>query len=456
MTSSSLSLAPSRPRSMPGPRGRFLTGNLIEAWNDPLDLFVRGAREHGDYVRFRFAWMSYHLVNDAEGAHRVLVENAKGYHKSENYQGLKVMLGDGLLTSEGELWKRQRRLAQPAFHRESLTSFAEAMVSCTSDMLERWRSEEVGPFDLHREMMRLTFRVVGKTLLGADLEADAREFGEALDESLRWANEYASSIVRVPPWVPTPRNRRFRRAERTIESVVMRVVEERRRQPAPRRDLLAMLMAATDDETGQGMSDKLLRDELLTLTLAGHETTANALSFVFYLLARHPEVHARARAEVRDVLEGRAPTLADLPRMPFVRAVIEESLRLYPPAWVFERQSLEGDEIGGWSIEKGAIVGVSPFCLHRNPRYYPDPERFDPGRFLGPSDRPKLAFIPFGAGPRVCIGNAFAMMELQLIVPMMLAAFELSLVPGFELALDPSVTLRPKHGVTMTRTRAVA
>lgn len=445
------SAPPRASRVMPGPRGKLFSGSLYDAWEDPLGLFLRGTREHGDFVNFRFAWLSYYLIADADAAHHVLVENAKRYHKSPNYRGLKVMLGDGLLTSEGELWRRQRKLAQPAFHRESLVSFAEAMVGSTEQLIARWHDADGGRFDLHDEMMRLTFRIVGKTLLSTDLEAEASEFGASLNVALRWANEYVESVVRLPPWVPTPNNLRFRRAQRAIEGVIGRVVAQRRADPTPRKDLLAMLMAATDDSTGQGMSDKLLRDELLTLTLAGHETTANALSFVFYLLSQHPEIAVRARAEVDDVLAGNAPTLGDLPRMPYVRAVIEESLRLYPPAWVVERQNLEPDELGGYPIPKGSIVGISPYALHRNPRYFPEPERFDPGRFLGPSERPKLAFMPFGGGPRVCIGNAFAMMEMQLIVPMILAHFDLALAPGFALTLDPSVTLRPKHGVLMER-----
>ncbi len=440
-------------RTFPGPRGKILSGSLFDAWRDPLGLFLRGTREHGDLVCFRFAWLKYYLLADAAAAHHVLVENAKSYHKSPNYQGLKVMLGQGLLTSEGELWRRQRKLAQPAFHRESLKSFADSMVESTEHMLERWPPQAGGVFDLHAEMMRLTFRIVGKTLLGADLEADAKDFGEALNVGLKWANEYVESVVRLPPWVPTPNNLRFRKAQRVIESVVRRVVEERRKQAEPKRDLLGMLMAAQDETSGEGMSDRQLMDELLTITLAGHETTANALSFAFYLMASHPDVASRAREEARAVLGDRAPALGDLPAMPYIKAVIEETMRLYPPAWVVERFSLEQDEVGSYTIPKGSIVAVSPYALHRNPRYFPEPERFDPTRFLEPDPaRPKLAYMPFGGGPRFCIGNAFAMMEMQLIVPMVLARFELALEPGFELELDPSVTLRPADGIRMTAT----
>jgi cytochrome P450 len=455
MTSSSLAVAPTESlRTFPGPRGRLLSGSLFDAWEDPLSLFAGGTQEHGDFVCFRFAWIEYFLLNDAHAAHRVLVENAKGYHKSPNYGGLKVMLGEGLLTSEGDHWRRQRKLAQPAFHRDRLASFAATMARATEDMLARWPTDHPAgtAFDLHAEMMRLTFRIVGLTLLGADLESESREFGDSLNVALKWANEYVESVLRIPPWVPTPKNLAFRAAQRRIEGVVGRVVAARRAAPEGHDDLLSMLMSAREEGSDVGMSDRQLMDELLTLTLAGHETTANALSFTFFLLSRHPDVRRRLTAEVDAVLSGRTPELADLPRMPFTKAVIEESLRLYPPAWIVERFSLEADQVDRYAIPKGAIVGVSPFVIHRNPRYWPNPEGFDPERFLTPDkDRPKLAYMPFGAGPRTCIGNAFAMMEMQMIVAMIASRGALDLVPGFRLELDPSVTLRPKHGVMVSR-----
>jgi len=456
MTTTSLPMARGSAKAFPGPRDNFLVGSLFDAWADPLSMFTRGANQYGDLVQYRFAWMRYFLVNDATAAHHVLIENAKAYHKSPNYQGLKVILGNGLLTSEGDLWRRQRKLAQPAFHRESLKSFVDSMVSATRDTVTRWDREVVakGSFDVHAEMMRLTFRIVGQTLLGADLEADAKDFGAALNVGLKWANEYVESVVRVPPWVPTPNNVRFRRAQRTIEGVIGRVVAERKASSEPRVDLLGMLMGARDEATGEPMSDKLLMEELLTLTLAGHETTANALAFTFYLLSSHPDIARRASEEVASVLGGREPLLEDLAKMPFTKAVIEEALRLYPPAWVVERIALEADEVNGHSIPKGGIVGVSPYLMHRNPRYFDNPEGFDPERFMKPdANRPKLAYMPFGGGPRTCIGNAFAMMELLVIVPMLLQRFQLALVPGFKLELEPSVTLRPKAGIWMQARR---
>jgi cytochrome P450 len=443
------------PRAWQGPEGRLFSGSIWEAWEDPLKLFVEGARDHGDYVRYRFGWLTYHLVNSPSGAHHLLVENAKNYVKSRNYAGLKILLGQGLLTSEGDFWKRQRRLAQPAFHRQRLARFAEQMVTCTDQHLVRWERELLPgrpAFDLHAEMMRLTFRIVGETLLSKDVDGDARAFGDALNVALKWTNEYVESVVKVPPWVPTPNNRRFNRAARTLEGLVDAIVAERRAEgpAAGRDDLLAMLMEVKDEATGETMSDRQLRDELITLVLAGHETTANSLSFTFELLSRHPDVARRVRAEAAEVLGDRDPTLADLPRMPYAKAVVEESLRLFPPAWVVERDALEDDVIDGRPVAKGTTVAVSPYALHRNPALWPNPEGFDPERFLTPDPaRPKLAYMPFGAGPRTCIGNAFAMMEMQLVVPMVLRRFRLELEPNARVELDPSVTLRPRAGVPM-------
>jgi cytochrome P450 len=438
-----------------GPKGTFVVGNLFEAWADPLALFAEATRAHGENVRLRFAYLDYLLVGDPAAVQHILVQGAKTYTKSRNYQGLKVVLGEGLLTSEGDFWKKQRKLSQPAFHREHMEGFLTEMVRSTSDMLDRWEREVAlgESFDLHREMMRLTFRVVGKTLLSTDLDGEAKVVGEALGVALEWANQHVESVVRIPPWVPTPRNLRFLRAKETLDRFVMRIIEERRASGDAGEDLLGMLMSAVDADTGERMSDAQLRDEILTLVLAGHETTANALSFLFYLLSTHPDVRRRVAAEAESVLSRRAPTLADLKRLEHTTMVIEETMRLYPPAWVFERQAVADDAFGDLVVPKGTVVGISPFVIHRNPRLWDNPEGFDPERFAKSKAeaRNKYAYLPFGGGPRFCIGNAFAMMEMQVIVPMVLARTRLDLVPGFRLELDPSVTLRPKRGIPMVR-----
>lgn len=445
--------APLPAHSAPGPRGHFVFGTIREAWHDPLNLFVDATRDYGDVVHFRFGWWHYLLLNDAQVAHRVLIENAKNYHKSPNYQGLKTLLGDGLLTAEGDLWRRQRKLSQPAFHRESLAGLVETMTSCVRDAIARWsRSPGSESVDVHEEMVRLTFRIIGKAMLGADLEHEAKDAGEALSRALSWADRYVESIIKLPPRVPTRRNRVFTRDKRFVEDMLMRVVSDRRRTKEQRHDLLGMLMNARDETTDEPMSDRQLQDELLTLVLAGHETTANAMSFTLHLLSRNPLWVRRLRAEVDAVLGDRDPGLSDLGKLPVLRAIIDESLRLYPPAWIVERVSLAPDVLGGYSIPAGFILGISPYAMHRNRRYFENPEAFDPGRFLTPDEgRPRLAYLPFGGGPRTCIGNAFALMELQVALAMIVRAFDHDLSPGFRLTLDASITLRPAHGLLMNR-----
>jgi cytochrome P450 len=299
----------------PGPSGKPIVGSLLDAWDNPLKLMLRSFSEHGAVSRFKFLWIPYMLIADADAAHHVLVSNAKAYKKSPNYDGLKIMLGQGLLTSEGEFWKRQRKLAQPAFHREKLAGFVDVMAECAEAMVREWRAG-AETFDLHRAMMRLPFRVVGKTLLSVDLDGEARAVGEALDVALEWTNDYVEAIVRVPPWVPTAKNRRFLRAKETLDRLVTKVVVDRRaamaRGERVPNDLLQMLLEARDGDTGEAMSDEQLKNELLTLVLAGHETTANALTFGLYLLSKHRDVRDKLRAEARAVLgDERAPTIAD-------------------------------------------------------------------------------------------------------------------------------------------------
>jgi cytochrome P450 len=441
----------SSPRRAPGPRGLPFFGSTFEAWRNPLDLMTRTVREHGHIVSFRFGPHRYVLLNQPDAVHHVLVTNAKNYTKSRNYQGLKLVLGEGLLTSEGDHWRRQRKLAQPAFHRERLAGFVDAMARDTSALLERWDALGEGPVDVHTEMMRLTFRIVGRTLFSTDVEADADAIGRALSHVLVFANDYVESLVPLPTWVPTPRNLAFKRQMRRLDALVQKIIDERRARGDLGDDLLSMLMTARDETTNEAMSDQQLRDEVMTIVLAGHETTANALAWTWYLLSRHPDVARRLHQETRDVLGERAPTLADLPRLELTKRVVEESMRLYPPAWCFERQAVEPDEVMGFAIPRRGIVGISPYMLHRHEAYWENPEGFDPDRFLPERSaaRPRYTYLPFGGGARMCIGNAFATMEAQIVVAMIARRRRLELVAGHPIELDPRVTLRPRHGVKM-------
>jgi cytochrome P450 len=430
-------------------------GSFFDAKRDPLGLFERCSELGGDGTHLRFGPYHYLLVQTVEGVHRVLVENARAYHKSPNYRGLKLVLGNGLITSEGEFWKRQRKLAQPAFHRERLALLAGAMARDTADLLARWETEGEGVFDLHDAMMKLTLRIVGHTLFSTDVQDDGA-LGRAFTVALERANEEATTILHLPVWVPTPRNRRFREALAVLDGLVQRIIAERRRTPegARPRDLLSMLLEARDDD-GVGMSDAQLRDEVLSLVGAGHETTANALTWTFLLLAEHPDVARRVCEEARSALGERLPTMDDLPRLALARRVVEESMRLYPPVWVLERVAVEDDVVCGMRVPRGTLLGVSPWCLHRDPRYWPDPARFDPERFTpeAVASRPRYAYLPFGAGPRVCIGNNFAMMEAQLLLAMIARRHHFERAPWHRVTLEPSVTLRPRGGLPMVRRR---
>ena len=433
-----------------GPRGLPIVGSVFDALRDPLELFMQGTHDHGDVVGFRMLHYEYVLLTNPEAIRHVLVENHKNYEKSRNYIGLKQVLGQGLVTSEGELWRRQRKLAQPAFHRERIQSFVKAMSECTADMLARWEGDGASELDVHKEMMRLTFRVVGRALLSRDLDGDASAIGEALNVGLRWANDYAETLFPIPPSVPTLKNMRLKKAMKTFDDLIFRTIAERRRE-GTKDDLLSMLLEARDEETGEAMSDKQLRDELITMVSAGHETTANALSFALYLLSKHPSWMRAVRDEAKSVLGDRLPEIDDVKKLTTASMVIEETMRLYPPVWVFERRALEADRFESFVIPKDSTVGISPYVLHRSPKHWENPEGFDPTRFepRAKETRHKYAYMPFGGGPRTCIGNVFALTEATIVLSMIARRFRMDLIPGHTMELDALVTLRPKGGLPM-------
>lgn len=439
----------------PGPRELPIVGSLGLV-RDPLSALTRTHRELGDAVCFRVGPFRFISVADPELAQHVLVRNHRNYVKSRNYEGLRLVLGNGLVTSEGEHWRRQRKLAQPAFHRQRLAALAEVMAACVEERLQAWDERTLrGPatVDVHQEMMQLTLRIVGRTLFGTDLGTDLGELGPAITTALHKANDFAESLLRLPLWLPTPSNLRFGRAKRVLDGIVHHIIEERRRSAqagdAQRDDVLGMLMAATDESGTERMSDEDLRDEVMTLFLAGHETIATAMSWTWMLLHQHPDVAARVRDEAATVLGGRAPGLHDLPRLTYTSQVLDEAMRLYPPAWIMERAALEEDRLGPWRVPPRAIVAVSPWVLHRHPALWPEPSRFDPDRFAPEraEGRHKHAYLPFGAGPRICIGNAFALMEAKIILATMIQRYAVEVTRPDRVVPDPKVTLRPKDGM---------
>jgi cytochrome P450 len=438
--------------------GHWLWGHLEARRKDPLTLFTR-LSALGDVAQGRILWMHGYMASGPDAVKHVLVDNAHNYIKGRPSLFLKPLLGEGLFTAEGNLWKRNRRLAQPAFHRERIERLVSLMVQTTSELLGRWEmrlQRSAGEaFDILPDMMSLTMSVVARALFTADVSQDAVDVRHALTYAIEETNR---RILTFNPWVmriPSKENREFDRQMAVLDRVILKIIDERRRSGEKREDLLALLMDARDAETGEGMSDRQLRDEVMTLFLAGHETTAVALSWTWYLLAKHPEVEHRVRAEVEVALAGRAPTAADIHRLELTRRVFEETLRLYPPVWIDGREALGPDVICGFPLPAQAMVLFCPYAMHRNPRYWESPETFDPDRFLPERSaaRPKHAYIPFGAGQRMCIGNVFATVEAQVITAMVVQRLRLSVPAGASVEPDPLVTLRPKGGMILRMER---
>jgi cytochrome P450 len=428
-------------RNLP-PRMR---GNpIVDLLRNPPRHAQRCARELGDVSDLGLVGTRVVLLAHPDHVEALLVRDNKLFVKDRGTHDLSRVLGNGLLTSEGDFWRRQRRLAQPAFHRERIAAYGHVMVEHAERAASRWA--QGASIDLHRELMRLTLEIVGRTLFGADVADDASHVGEAMEAVSAHFETVRPGFPAVLELVPTEQNRRFRRALRELDRVIVRIVEEHRGRDAD--DLLGMLMAARDDD-GSGMSPKQLRDEAMTLFLAGHETTALALSWTFYLLARRPEARDRLEAELASVLAGRTPTVEDLPKLEVTDAIVNEAMRLYPPAWAVGREATVDWSIGGFDIPKETQLWASPFVMHRDPRFWDEPERFLPERWRGGLAKrlPRYAFFPFGGGPRLCIGNAFALMEAKLLLATIAQRRRFALRSSREIAAGAAVTLRPRGGV---------
>jgi cytochrome P450 len=434
--------------SLPAPP---FVGVLADLQRDPLGVMQRAAAQ-GPVVRLPLPLVEAWALNHPRHAEHVLVSHARNFAKqTRGYEMLRKVLGNGLVTSEGAFWKRQRRIAQPAFHRERLAGFADSMVSAATEAVASW--PEHAPFDLAHALMHCTLRIVGQTMLSTDVTREAEAVGDALTVVLGHLIRRTVSPFAPPEWVPTPGNRAFARALATLDQAVLGVITQRRRE-GPKADLLSMLMDQADPETGEVMDDQQLRDEVMTVFLAGHETTANALAWTFALLGQAPDVLERVVAEVDAALGARPATLADLPRLPLLARVIKESLRLYPPVWALGRTVLEDDVLDGVRLRKGALVFVCPWSLHRLPEFWPRPETFDPERWLGStSGSERGAYLPFSLGQRKCIGDGFALAEAQLLLATIVQRATVQLVPGQRFVPEPVITLRPRDGVHVTIAR---
>jgi len=414
------------------------------------------ARQYGDVVYIPLGRQHIYCISHPDAIREVLVTHQNKFKKSRMLERARVLLGDGLLTSEGEHHRRQRRLVQPAFHRDRLAGYGAVMVERTAVVRDRWQSGQ--PFDVLQEMMRLTLAIVAKTLFSTDVDSEADEIGAALSEVFGLFEIILMPFSEILEKLPLPSVRRFKRARERLDATIYRLIAERRASGSDAGDLLSMLLLASDEEGDEGskggMSDTQVRDEALTLFLAGHETTANALTWAWYLLSQNPEAEATFHAELDRVLGGRLPSFEDLPQLRYTESVFAEALRLYPPAWGIGRRALEDFQVGEFLIPARSVVLMSPYVVHRDPRWFADPIAFRPERWLTEdASRPKFAYLPFGGGARVCIGERFAWMEGTLLLAAIGQRWRLRLEPGHRVETHARITLRPKHGMRMIAER---
>jgi cytochrome P450 len=436
--------APAR-RLPPTPRGRFLVENARELVEDPASFLSKCAREYGNIVRLRLIDGQAYLLNHPDAIKEVLVTKSQDFIKVVSPRNLiRVLAGNGLLSSEGEFWLRQRRLMQPAFHRSRVVNYGDIMIDYTDRMLSTWQDGETR--DIHEEMMGLTLAIVIKALFDADAATEAREIAEALAA----ASQHSFTWGLIPTGTDESGEASRARAIEQVDRLVYSIIRQRRASNQDRGDLLSMLLHAQDIDNSH-MTDQQLRDEIVTLFLAGHETTATCLSWTWYLLSQYPEVEAKLLAEIHKVLGNRAPTVDDIPDLHYTELVVHESMRLYPPVWFMSRNAVRDTEIMGYHVPAGTIMLISQWVTHRDPRYFDNADACIPERWDSDLSKrlPRFAYFPFGGGARLCIGQPFAMIEVVLLLARIAQQFRLTMVPGHPIKMLPLIALRPKYGLKM-------
>lgn len=434
----------------PKSKGHWLLGDTLELVKSPLAYVIKHQKKHGDIFEVDSIAQKVMFATHPEVAKHLLVENNKSYHKSFDYQILKMVLGEGLLSSDGNFWLKQRRLAQPAFHKKRLDMMFETMLRETIELCSRL--EEIKKtnksFNLNTELTTVTINIVAKTLFGTQIDTSIELVGKHITHLNSYIVDKVNNPLLPPLWFPTRRNRAFNKAMNDLNDIIYKIIADRRKSPDEHDDLLSMLMNARDEETGEGMTDLQLRDEILTLFVAGHETSATSLSWIMILLSQNPNWMDQCKQEIAQVIGDRLPALEDMAKLPILKRVIDEALRMYPPAWIVGRKALADDEVLGYKIKKGYNVIISVYVIHRHPDFWENPDQFDPDRFLPErsANRHKYAYFPFGGGPRMCIGNNFALMEMTLILAMILQRYTPK--AGQEhFDWESLVTLRPKGEV---------
>ena len=430
---------------------------MLHMGAEPQLLLHELLRTYGDFMRWR-GFQDVYLVNHPDFIRPVLTRDYRHFSKRIiDYRVVARVMGNGLVTNDGAHWAQQRNLIQPLFGNRRVNGFDGTINTLTSSLVDEWDTRTGGePIRIDREMSRLTFRIVGATLFGSDLDPHGDEIAEILEV----ANLHPLDIralMTLYSWVPTPHNLKWRRAVRRLDQIVYGLIQARRRRGVGDDDILDRLIHALDEGAGEGLDEKQMRDEVVTLMLAGHETSANALAWTLYLLSTHPDVEARLAESLDATLNGAPATADDLPRVPYLKQVVQESMRLYPPVWSYARRAEQQEEFNGWVLPAGAYVAVVPYSLHRHPEFWPDPERFDPDRFdpnAGEARHP-FSYLPFAAGPRTCIGAGMAMLETQLVLAQILQRFKVRVVPDHPIETTGKVTLKPRYGIMATLNRRV-
>ncbi|WP_414619833.1 cytochrome P450 [Calothrix sp. CCY 0018] len=435
------------------PKGNSIAGHLLDLGNDPLGFLTDCGRNYGDIIPLQLGLTPACLIVNPDYIEQVLKER-NSFVKSRGFRALKTLLGEGLLTNEGESWFRQRRLVQPVFHQKQINGYGKTMVEYSEDITENWVDGEI--LDVHVEMMSLTLKIVMKCIFNQDVgEGEAKNVAHALDVAMNWFESKRKQNFLIWEWFPRPENIRYRNAINKMDQSIYSLIQQKRDRNEDGKDLLSMLMQARDEDDNSQMSDRQLRDEVATLMLAGHETTANALSWTWMLLAQNPQVEAKLWDELKSVLGGRLPTIEDLPQLQYTNMVIKESMRLYPPVALFGREAVEDYQLDGYEIPSGCVVMLSQWVMHRHPKYFDNSEEFIPERWQNDLEKrlPRGVYIPFGDGPRICIGKGFALMEAVLILATIASKYKLSLVEDHPIVPQPSITLRPEHGIKVEITK---
>jgi cytochrome P450 len=435
----------------PGPKGAFLIGNARPIQRDPTQFLLEMALEHGPVAMGTLGPRRFYVVSGPDELDQVLVREAKGYTKHQPLiDSGQILFGDSMLITDGAKWQKLRRLAAPAFHHRRIEAYAQSMAAAADRLVAGF--SDGARRDLHDDFMALALDVVCDTLFGTNLRDDAASIGRSMTLATETFIQRTSSPLQLPAWVPTPVTLRLKRATREIDAIIFRIIEERRKSAEDRGDLLSMLLAARDEEDGKGLDDTDLRNELVTFFFAGHETTALAMMWASYLVGTHPEVDAKLHAEARAVLQGRTAQAADFPQLKYADAVVREAMRLYPPAWAIGRQAKADGTLGAFRIEKGTMVFASPWVSHRLPHYFPEPEAFRPERWADDLAKklPRFAYFPFGGGPRICIGNTFAMMEAVLVLASLAQRWRFEIAAEPKPELQATITLRSLKGMPAT------